>query len=585
MNKSKIFTVALACTLALSACVDDKESATVTELRGAKAKFLDAQTARELALASYQDMLTEMEKAVKEAELADKKVALEQAQIELEKSKLLLEESQMSHEKEMERLKQELANQKLQNPALITAQRQYREAYGEINTLTSTLASNKLSLAQAEILLEEQIAAKEATLPATIRYSESQMRADSVTIDEQTERLEMWNSLLADAKVSQELISAKETEWAQARNARDKYYPTLLAAQKAETEAVDAYNDFMNKIGGTTLEELDLLIKQQEDIVKEQNDSITKRTERLNAAKLNILPLDKKVKDAEAAIKTKEDAVKTAKDALKDAEKAATDAANAVANAQKKLDDAKAAGKTGNDLKPFEDALKLAQADQVVADAEKVKKEKAVTDAQEAVTKAQEAAAKAQTAYNDNITDITSLENLLQQAKDSIVNANNLIADYKKQKEEFGGESNQRQALYDKMIAAQAASQEAQDKYGELSDIADAIYEVIQDLKVLYASGELVDGTPTTVSVNIEDIQDEIDACHRAIENAKARILENKKNISQAQSDVTIAVANLKQAIEDLKNTIAKDEADLKYWTVRFNDAKAALDELIPNNA
>lgn len=44
MNKLKLISVTVLCALALSACVDDKESASVTALREAKTSYLKAQT-------------------------------------------------------------------------------------------------------------------------------------------------------------------------------------------------------------------------------------------------------------------------------------------------------------------------------------------------------------------------------------------------------------------------------------------------------------------------------------------------------------------------------------------------------------
>lgn len=106
MNKLKLISVTVLCALALSACVDDKESASVTALREAKTSYLKAQADYQTAQAEVAKINAEVAKAKAEAEVA---IARLQAEAEAAKTEAETKEIQLRAEAAQKEFEAKLA--------------------------------------------------------------------------------------------------------------------------------------------------------------------------------------------------------------------------------------------------------------------------------------------------------------------------------------------------------------------------------------------------------------------------------------------------------------------------------------------
>lgn len=162
MGKKFMLVAALAGILSLGACVDDKESASVEAIRGAKAKQLEAMANLYNAQAEAELIIANAEKAFKEAEIAYKKAETEAMQASADQQKLLLDKAKELYAIELEAAKAkaqaEIAKAKAEEmraeqDLLDVADERIAELYGvyalatgELATLNSQLLSEQITL-------------------------------------------------------------------------------------------------------------------------------------------------------------------------------------------------------------------------------------------------------------------------------------------------------------------------------------------------------------------------------------------------------------------------------------------------------
>ena len=204
---------------ALTSCVDDNESASVTAIRDAKAEQMKAYASYQTALANYQNAQANYQQALadeKNQQVAEDK---ETWAYELESIKKQYEKEIASYEQQIATAKQELA------AALGNYRKEYLTNYenaagkvAEINKeitdnlyLIAQLKNNLISLNAANALSNYQdsvaIAAEQAKIDTYNKYGESnldeleaELAALEVQIDEQTQKSAQADKKLADAK-------------------------------------------------------------------------------------------------------------------------------------------------------------------------------------------------------------------------------------------------------------------------------------------------------------------------------------------------------------------------------------------------
>ncbi len=247
MKKQILLIATLAGALFLGSCVDDKESASVTAVREAKAEQLKAIAAHENAVAQAIALMAEKEAAIKEAEAALKaaQAAIAQAQSEAEKAKAAAEVAYWQARLEQIAVEMEAALLKAKTE-LLTAQadyekavanadeskrllldqlyRAYKNASEALLTAKQNLANDQITLAQLKAGLANANEAKELTIA---RYNRMITEQEEY-IAEQKALLAIYEAQKTPEEAKQELAAAK-TKLAEFRQVTQKAQEALDA--------------------------------------------------------------------------------------------------------------------------------------------------------------------------------------------------------------------------------------------------------------------------------------------------------------------------------------------------------------------
>lgn len=244
MKKKLMMIAVLLGTLTLGSCVDDNESASVTEVREAKAEQLKAAAALDNARAQAELIKAEAEAALKAAEAAYKQACADsvaaKTAYETEKYMLELEKIRAEYEKLIAQYKQQAALYEKQlwdnaEAHVQTVYQKYLSALDEVNYLNGQIIDKKIEIAQAAI--DEEKA--DAVLA-------SQLYSLNKLIEAQNQRIAYYESLnVADKAELQKQLDALKAE---AYNLINVEKP---AAQKASTEAMETMADYRTSINPT----------------------------------------------------------------------------------------------------------------------------------------------------------------------------------------------------------------------------------------------------------------------------------------------------------------------------------------------
>lgn len=227
--------------LSLGACVDDNESASVTAVRTAKAKQLEAVAALNNAQAEAELIKANAEKALKEAKAAYEKAQADAtaATTEYNKQKyaLELEKIKAEYEKLIAQYKANTAeyDKELWDNAdafVKDVYGKYIAGLGKVNTINKALIDQNLKLAQIDI---DEIQAKAAL--------ESFLYEKNQTIVQNTLEISRLEALKTADKAA---IEKQMSEIA--ANAYNLNMSDLSAVKKAESAAKDAYKKAFNPI-------------------------------------------------------------------------------------------------------------------------------------------------------------------------------------------------------------------------------------------------------------------------------------------------------------------------------------------------
>lgn len=384
MKKKLMMVAVFLGTLSLGACVDDNESASVTNVRNAKAEQLKAVAAYNNAQAEAALITANAEKAVKEAEAAYKLLENELKDIELQQAKAALE---MNIEAAKARAEAELESAKA---SLEAAKASMIAALDKVNNAEKQRIQQLLN--EANTVLSKLQAARNSKLNATAQIAKLNAELESASEYVASERKRHENEIARqEALIAQyEGLESSKTDALQA-------YHKAYAEQQALQEVADekearynrAYQDLLKK--ATNKRQYDFYKKasmsnyyKSTDIFAEDEDEnpayhkveytyatgITESKtwdiqlvnyeldqEAVDLAKKGLPEL---ILDAKAEIRIKDIALKEAQEAYNKVMKseAYTAAKKAVTDAQKAYNEAK----TAEDIETTKEALKEAQA-------------------------------------------------------------------------------------------------------------------------------------------------------------------------------------------------------------------------------
>lgn len=187
MNKSKLISIAVLCALTLGACVDDKESASVTALRDAKTTYLKAQSDYQNAQAEVAKINAEVAKAKAQAEAEIEKLRAEAEVIRLKAEAAVSEAEAEKYKAEAAEIQQKAADAakrfevqlaELQAQAKMNAARYEADYQTYINELAKSKRQAELDKRQDIVTLIGQYS---STL-GSIRQAESAINTQTVAI-------------------------------------------------------------------------------------------------------------------------------------------------------------------------------------------------------------------------------------------------------------------------------------------------------------------------------------------------------------------------------------------------------------------
>lgn len=259
----------LAGVMTFSGCVDDKESASVTAVREAKAAQLNALAAYQNAQAAAQQAIADTENALREAKVAYEtaRAAYQQAVADRENAKAqadaaAAQQAMAAAQHEIQRLANELEKMAIQHKIdMLDLQTQYEIALKKADHDSQTLlgglyaayqaaatnlldaqqaiAKQKIDLAKLQAGLVDSDEAKQLSINAlnrSIAYQEQ-------TIAEWNAKLEVFEAQRAPEEAKAELVTEKAA-LSQLEQDKEK---ASAAALKANTEMNDANSDIFDQ--------------------------------------------------------------------------------------------------------------------------------------------------------------------------------------------------------------------------------------------------------------------------------------------------------------------------------------------------
>lgn len=269
MKKMILLVSMLAGVMTFSGCVDDKESASVTAVREAKAAQLSALAALSNAQAANQQALADTENALREAKVAYEtaKAAYQQAladkaNSEAQAAAAIAQQQMAAAQNEIQRLANELEQMAIRHKiAMLDLQTQYETALknadddsqallGGLYTAYQTAATNlldaqqyiarqKIDLAKLQAGLVDSEEAKQLM----INKENRKIASAEQTIAEWKAKLEVFEAQKAPEEAKAELVTEKA---ALSQLAQDKA-KALEAADKASKEMNDARSDIYDQ--------------------------------------------------------------------------------------------------------------------------------------------------------------------------------------------------------------------------------------------------------------------------------------------------------------------------------------------------
>lgn len=576
MKKLKYYIPALAIVLTgimsiTTSCVDDTESQSIIDLRGAQAEKIKAEAAlataqakateimatAEAALkaaeadkakaeakkleaqAAYQSAQTEMEKAAAEVQLQIAQEQLKQAkaaaEVAIKNAEYQLE--QMKIEAEMELLKLQNALELLINddPVLTEAIRQYSIFMGEVNTLKSKITRKNLDLTKLIALKEDKVSSAEERAVIQIKGINEAIDGINKDIVENEIKIANWNTLLSKGtpNLDEEITKLKKQRDDLTYNKSvdlRKAYNKATEVKDAAMEAVQDFRDlgtvkmtyYWSSVGGFgeldrvdyyTVGDLNILITQNKNRLAEDKKALTELETEYAAADKNLESLYTAWQTAIAATETAWEKYEAARN--KYYADPTTDNLTAMNTAQTKWNEAQTAQNT------------------------------------------------AYTAYRSAKDIVDLYPQQIIDARESIGWISERITKYETAVAAYKADSEAPRKLEDAYVATYKAMEEVEDKYYEVYSQVSALNDMITELSTIYyANG----------SITSDDIKDQIKYLEDRNAVYKNNIAEQKrvinditetKKVNIAELDIDIADLKAEIAILDVEMNVAKKQAEI----------------------
>lgn len=269
MKKMILLVSMLAGIMTFSGCVDDKESASVTAVREAKAAQLSALAALSNAQAANQQALADTENALREAKVAYEtaKAAYQQAladkaNSEAQAAAAIAQQQMAAAQNEIQRLANELEEMAIRHKiAMLDLQTQYEAAlkkadddsqallgglYMAYQTAATNLLNAQQDIAQQKIdlaKLQAGLVDSDEAKQIMINKENRKIASAEQTIAEWKAKLEVFEAQKAPEEAKAELVTEKA---ALSQLAQDKA-KALEAADKAREEMNDARSDIYDQ--------------------------------------------------------------------------------------------------------------------------------------------------------------------------------------------------------------------------------------------------------------------------------------------------------------------------------------------------
>lgn len=258
MKKMILLVSMLAGVMTFSGCVDDKESASVTAVREAKAAQLNALAAYSNAQAAAQQAIADTENALREAKVAYEtaKAAEKQAQTEIAKAQA--QQAMAAAQNEIQRLANELEEMAIRHKiAMLDLQTQYEAALKKADDDSQALlggrriikkkAATNLLDAQQEIARKKiELAKLQAGLVNSDETSQMLINDQKRIIANNEQQIAEWTAMIEvfeAQKAPEEAKAELVTEKAALSQLAQDQKKALTAANKAGQEMGEAWSD------------------------------------------------------------------------------------------------------------------------------------------------------------------------------------------------------------------------------------------------------------------------------------------------------------------------------------------------------
>ena len=559
----KIGLLVVLITMVMFSCVDDKESATVEQMRTAKTAWLQAQAEMIKAQGEAQKILAEIEKLKAQAEAAKTEAEAEQIRAEIERINQEVEQARLEFEyqQRLNELEYQVAEAKaaykLQefqnklNQAIIDGKLNSGliEVYNQYTSALNKLRGAELKVSQKQ----QEIATKEKTINSGydgyVKGLQTEIATAQKNIEEAKAALETWMENNTD--VTKDEASKKVEELNAQKEALDKKYSDLtlklidlqadqsklLAALDAAKKNQSNANNAKNKAG----EELEKATQAYEDA---ENG--------LNSAKQDII---NEFPEFEYGVTTNIEKKQA------ELEKATAETAKTLAEAKVALEKAKTSipelfATKENAEKAVEPIQK--EAERLTKELAEATEEKAVCEGKQAALKEKMETEKG--VYDNHLAEVKRLTELL---KDESLSADE-IAGYQRElkiAEELAAET---KITYDAAKKAhddnEAALKEAKDSIEELNK------EIEKNAKTLAEAVVAMEKAEKTYNDTMEAVKE-----GGELQNKIAIAESNANNAEEAE-------ANFKERLEAANKTLTDFLADKEKAEKAFATAEETLE-------
>lgn len=508
-----------------------------TKLNEANVALINAQTETEKKKAEYEQQMAE-------EELKRLKV---QAQLEIEEAKYKLEQLKITSEIQMLNLQAELDKAKNQKDEILTqAISEYKVLIYEINTLKASIAANELQITYEKAIMEDLKAINKAETEFAVKYYTELIITTETQIERAKQDVKTWETILKTSggdnlkKRIDEATVAYKTLLVERSGVYSTYKLALDKFNKGvRTDLVNFQslvgkgytgNVFPNNRTFYTLEEITQQIKTCTAYISNYQKKISDNNTKIDVLKASLPVLAEKKETAKNALYAAEGEYNKANNAYWN--NSTTENLNKRDAAYKKYDEARSAY---NDL---------------------------------------------YYKYDETTSSMYRLENENNDYTYNLTIENQNLVLYNQRKDAYAGDSAKAQKLIATYIEEKAIYDTAYKVYTDFETKVASAGEYLNKLNTIYVSYELLGSKWNDMAATSYDyIQSIIDELKTGIASKEVELVKYKKDITNISELNKKAVAEMTQRIENLKNTIEANKAELILAQKQADAAKVIIDQ------